>query len=82
MKKGFLTGLLSFVIAKVAHLLITGTIGFVIGMSYSSSPENIPWGLIRTIDNPIVGIIFLIFATRFVYKKLTKTKNNKQILND
>ena len=80
MKKGFLTGLLSFVIAKVAHILITGTLGFIIGMSYS--PENIPWGFIRSIDNPILGIIFLIFATRFVYKKLTKTKNNKQILND
>ena len=77
MKKGFLTGLLSFVIAKAAHLLITGTLGFIIGMSYS--PENIPWGFIRSIDNPILGIIF---ATRFVYKKLTKTKNNKQILND
>ena len=81
MKKGFWTGLLSFVIAKVAHLLITGTIGFIIGMSYSSTPKDMPWGFIRVIDNPIIGIIFLIFATKFVYGKLTKTKN-KELLND
>lgn len=71
MKKGFWAGLLSFIIAKVAHLLITGTIGFVIGMSYSQTPGDMPWGLIRTVDNPIIGIIFLIFATRYVYGRLT-----------
>lgn len=75
MEKGFWTGLLSFVLAKVAHLIITGTIGLVIGMSYASTPEDLPWGLMRAIDNPIVGILFLIFATRYIYQKLT-TKNS------
>lgn len=71
MEKGFWAGLLSFVLAKVAHLIITGTIGFIIGMSYTQTPEDIPWGFIRVIDNPITGIIFLIFATKYIYGKLT-----------
>lgn len=79
MKKGFWAGLLSFVIAKVVHLLITGLIGFTIGLAYIQTPEDMPWGLIRVIDSPIIGIIFLIFASMYIYGKLT---NNNQQLND
>ena len=76
MKKGFWTGLLSFAIAKVAHLVITGLIGFTIGLAYTQTPEDMPWGLIRVIDSPIIGITFLIIASMYIYGKLT---NNKKI---
>jgi hypothetical protein len=76
MKKGFWTGLLSFAIAKVAHLLITGLIGFTIGLAYIQTPEDIPWGFIRVVDSPVIGWIFLIFASMYIYGKLT---NNKQL---
>jgi|TARA_R110000782_G_scaffold168261_1_gene260345 hypothetical protein len=76
MKKGFWTGLLSFAIAKVAHLVITGLIGFTIGLAYIQTPEDMPWGLIRVIDSPIIGITFLIIASMYIYGKLT---NNKKI---
>jgi membrane protein DedA with SNARE-associated domain len=80
MKKGFWTGLLSFVIAKVVHLLITGLIGFTIGLAYAQTPDDMPWGFIRVIDSPIIGIIFLIFTSIYIYGKLTK--NKKQLKNN
>ena len=70
-KKGFWAGLLSFALAKVAHLTITGSIGLIIGLAFASNPDQLPWGLITFMDSPIIGIIFLIFATHFIYTKLT-----------
>ena len=33
--------------------------------------------IINIIDNPLVGIVFLIFATAIIYKKLTYPKNGQ-----
>tara|TARA_R110001583_G_scaffold17474_1_gene70571 strand:- start:6 stop:284 length:279 start_codon:yes stop_codon:yes gene_type:complete len=75
MKRGFLTGLLAFVIAKVAHLLITGCIGLILGLTFgNTSLEDLMWDLISIVDNPGVGLIFLIFATRYIYRRLVSQK--------
>lgn len=73
MKKGFWTGFLALIIAKVLHLIITGLVGLILGTIIGDKP--ILWDIINIIDNPLVGIVFLIFATAIIYKKLTK--NNK-----
>tara|TARA_B100001093_G_scaffold478040_1_gene505872 strand:- start:6301 stop:9372 length:3072 start_codon:yes stop_codon:yes gene_type:complete len=76
MKKGFWTGLLAFIIAKVLHLIITGLLGFIFGTIIGDKP--ILWDIIYIIDNPLVGLVFLIFATTFIYKKLTKNNKSSQ----
>ena len=44
MKRGFWTGLLAFVIAKVAHLLITGCIGLILGLTFGNTVlEDAMW---------------------------------------
>lgn len=76
MKKGFLTGCLAFMIAKISHLIVTAAFGYVFGMIIGDKP--ILWDIIKIIDNPLFGIVFLIFATTFIYKKLTKNKKLTQ----
>lgn len=76
MKKGFWTGLLAFIIAKVLHLIIAGLLGFIFGTIIGDKP--ILWDIIYIIDNPLVGLVFLIFATTFIYKKLTKNNKSSQ----
>lgn len=76
MKKGFWTGLLAFIIAKVLHLIITALLGFILGTIIGDKP--ILWDIIYIIDNPLVGLVFLIFATTFIYKKLTKNNKSSQ----
>jgi len=71
LKRGFWAGLLSFVIAKVAHLLITFSFGLFIGLISGGEISEDMWTFIRAIDHPITGLIFLIFATRYVYKLIT-----------
>jgi|TARA_B110001450_G_scaffold243022_1_gene253902 antitoxin component YwqK of YwqJK toxin-antitoxin module len=70
MKKGFWSGCLAFIIAKISHLIVTAAFGYVFGMIIGDKP--ILWDIIKIIDNPLFGIVFLIFATTFIYKKLTK----------
>jgi len=71
MKKGFWAGLVSFFIAKISHLLITFAIGLWFGMFMQPLGE-MSWAIIRFIDSPIVGLIYLVFSTRWIYFKLTK----------
>lgn len=71
MKKGFWAGLLSFLLAKISHLLITFAIGLWFGLFMQPLGE-ISWAIIKLIDNPIVGVIYLIFVTRWIYFKLTR----------
>lgn len=77
MKKGFWTGLLAFIIAKVLHLIITALLGFIFGTIIGDKP--ILWDIVYIIDNPLVGLVFLIFATTFIYKKLTKNNKSSQV---
>jgi len=77
MKKGFWTGFLAFIIAKISHLIVTAAFGYVLGMIIGNKP--ILWKMINIIDSPLLGIVFLVFATAFIYKKLTK--NNKVTQN-
>jgi hydrogenase/urease accessory protein HupE len=70
LKKGFWAGLLAFVLAKITHLLVTLAIGIwlVVAFGYTETVRDVA----AFIDNPIVGIIYLIFVTRFIYFKITK----------
>ena len=72
LKRGFWAGLLSFVIAKIAHLLITFALGLFIAVLTGGKLGETAWGFINVIDSPITGIIFLILATRFIYRLITK----------
>ena len=72
MKKGFWTGCLAFFLAKITHLIVTYVIGYVLAITIGNKP--ILWDIINIIDNPLVGIIFLILVTTFIYKKLTKSR--------
>jgi hypothetical protein len=72
LSRGFWAGLLSFVIAKISHLLITFSFGLFMAIMYNGDVSEFGWSLIRLIDHPITGLIFLIFATRFVYRLITK----------
>ena len=74
MKRGFWTGFLAFIIAKIFHLIITGAIGLILVTIIGDKP--ISWDIINFIDSPLFGIVFLIFATAFIYKKLTKNKKS------
>lgn len=68
MKRGFWTGLVAFILAKMSHYVITFTIGYVLGRTISNQP--ILWDIVKIIDNPLLGIIYLIIVTIFIYKKL------------
>lgn len=72
MKRGFLTGLLAFAIAKITHLAVGFVLGFflVLVFGYTKSVKRIA----EFIDNPIIGIIFLIFLTRYIYFRLINKK--------
>ena len=70
MKRGFWTGFLAFVIAKIIHLGAGFILGYllVLAFGYTKSVRNIA----EIIDNPLVGILVLIFLTRYIYFKLIK----------
>ena len=75
MKKGFLAGLVSVIIAKLFHYIVTYTIGYSVGYSYRYNADDLPMGFLELIDNPILGLIFVAFVAIFIYKKLTKSKD-------
>ena len=80
MKPGFWTGVIAFMMAKVAHLLITFLIGFCLGYIAIDVYGEMPGGLITflsILDHPIIGLIFLIFVTRWFYFELKKTKDER-----
>jgi len=70
LKKGFWAGLLAFVLAKITHLLVTFAIGIwlVLVFGYTETVRDVA----MFIDSPMVGIIYLILVTRFIYLKITK----------
>ena len=72
LKKGFWAGLLAFVLAKISHLLITLALGMwlVITFGYTQTVRQTA----TIIDNPIIGLIYLILVTRFIYIKITKNE--------
>ena len=70
LKKGFWAGILAFVLAKICHVLITFALGFIIASMFGLTRTVLSF--CKLIDNPIVGLIFLVFATRFIYIKITK----------
>jgi uncharacterized membrane protein len=76
MKKGFLAGLVSVIIAKLFHYIVTYTIGYSVGYSYRYNADDLPMGFLELIDNPILGLIFIAFVAIFIYKKLTSNDNN------
>jgi tetratricopeptide (TPR) repeat protein len=76
MKRGIWTGLVAFILAKVSHYVITYIIGYVLGSTIGDQP--ILWDILKITDSPLLGIIYLIIATRFIYKKLlAKDYDNK-----
>jgi len=70
LKKGFWAGLLAFILAKICHVLISFAIGFTIGSMFGLTKNVIAF--CKIIDSPIVGLLFLVFATRFIYIKIVK----------
>ncbi len=70
MKKGFWAGLVAFVLAKITHILVTFAIGFWVGIMFGMTRTT--YNICNAIDSPIVGLIYLIFVTRFIYLKITK----------
>ena len=70
LKKGFWAGLLAFVLAKICHVLITFAIGFIIASMFGLTKNVIAF--CKIIDSPVIGLLFLVFATRFIYIKITK----------
>jgi len=72
MKPGFWAGVVSFLIAKMAHLLITFTIGLWVVAATEGNITKGWWDFIKFVDSPLVGIVFLVIATRFIYLKITK----------
>lgn len=81
MTPGFWTGVIAFMLAKSIHLFGSFVIGFSLGYIAIDVYGEIPQGLITflsIVDHPIVGLIFLIFVTRWMYKELIKTKPEAQ----
>ena len=76
MKKGFLAGLVSVIIAKISHYTLTYAIGYCIGYSYRYNTNDLPIGFIELIDNPILGLIFIAFVAIFIYKKILTSNDN------
>lgn len=75
LKKGFWAGLLAFFLAKITHLLVTLALGLWIGMMFVRPDGTFPEGVMNVVhilDGPIVGIAYLVFVTRLIYKRITK----------
>ena len=75
LKKGFWAGLLAFFLAKITHILVTFAIGLWVGLMFVKPDGTYPEGLIeivRLADSPLVGIVYLIFVTRLIYKRITR----------
>ncbi len=70
LKKRFWAGLLAFILAKICHVLITFALGLTVGSIFGLT-EGVVY-FCNIIDSPLVGLLFLIFATRFIYIKITK----------
>ena len=65
MKRGFWTGFLAFIIAKIFHLIITGAIGLILVTIIGDKP--ISWDIINIIDSSLFGIVFFDVSLRYVW---------------
>lgn len=75
MKRGFWTGLWAFVLAKITHLLVTFAIGLFVVTVFGVSSGAISF--LRFVDSPLVGIIYLVFVTRYIYLWLVGDEEKK-----
>lgn len=72
MKKGFWAGLVAFILAKITHLLVTFALGMWLFLMVGDS--NTLLTIVNIVDNPILGLIYLVFVTRWIYILITKEK--------
>jgi hypothetical protein len=70
LKKGFWAGLLAFVFAKITHLLITFALGLWLFLMIGDGKTLLI--IVNIVDNPILGLIYLVFVTRWIYILITK----------
>ena len=70
MEKGFWAGLVAFVLAKITHIIVTFSLGFWVASMFGATRAT--YNIFNAIYSPIVGLIYLIFVTRFIYIKITK----------
>lgn len=80
MKPGFWTGVIAFMLAKVVHLGVTFLLGLILGYIAYEVYGYLPDGLmtfVAIVDSTMVGLIFLIIVTRWMYKELIKSKVNE-----
>lgn len=72
MKKGFWAGLVAFILAKITHLLVTFALGMWLFLMIGDSKTLLT--IVNIVDNPILGLIYLVFVTRWIYILITKEK--------
>ena len=72
LKKGFWAGLLAFILARFSHLLITALIGLQIALFYPNGVSEFAWTLIAIIDSPVVGLLYIVPMSIYIYKLITK----------
>ena len=75
MKRGFWTGLWAFVLAKITHLLVTFAIGMFTVMAFGLNDGVMSF--LQFVDSSIVGIIYLVLVTRYIYFKLVGNEDDK-----
>ena len=71
MKPGFWAGVVAFLLAKISHLLVTFAIGLWIGITSGGDLSGFWMLAIRVVDSWMIGLLYLVFVTRFIYNKIT-----------
>ena len=70
MKPGFWAGVVSFLIAKITHVLVTFAIGLFIGINFEITQNVVDF--LSIIDSPVFGLVYLVFFTRLFYRLITR----------
>ena len=70
MKPGIWAGLLSFFLGSCQRAALTFAIGLWIGI-ISGGLTGTWFFVIKVVDSWIVGLLYLVFVTRFIYNKIT-----------
>ncbi|MEJ6797077.1 MAG: hypothetical protein QNK63_10225 [Flavobacteriales bacterium] len=71
MKPGFWAGVVAFLLAKISHLLVTFAIGLWVAVVTDGLIGDGWMMFINIIDSAFIGIVYLVFVTRFIYNKIT-----------
>lgn len=74
MKRGFLAGLVAFLIAKVTHILVTFAFGLWVFAFFGITDTTL--SIVRLVDSPLFGIIYLVLITRLIYLNIIKRDTN------